>query len=76
MQINLELRQNMPIQEVRRWLESPPQKSWLCSDQCCGKRDLDFWVAREETLRRQILQEQEEVLRSKTKNSDFTFTSD
>ena len=54
---------NMFIQEVRRWLESPPPKSWLCSAQCCGKRDLDFWVGREETLRRQILEEQEEVFR-------------
>ena len=54
---------NMFFQEVRRWLESPPPKSWLCSAQCCGKRDLDFAVAREEILRQQILQEQEEVFR-------------
>ena len=63
MQIILELRGKMFVKEVRRWLENPPTESWLCSAQCCGKRDLDFWVGREETLRRQILEEQEEVFR-------------
>ena len=51
------------VQEVRRWLESPPPQSWLCSAHCCGRRDLDYWTAREEMLRRQILHEQEEVFR-------------
>ena len=51
------------VQEVRRWLESPPPQSWLCSAHCCGRRDLDYWTAREEMLRRQIMHEQEEVFR-------------
>ena len=44
-------------------MESPPPQSWLCSAHCCGRRDLDYWTAREEMLRQQIVQEQEEVFR-------------
>ena len=55
--------QSTSCQEVRRWLESPPPKSWLCSARCCGARDLDHWVAKEERVRRLAQQEQEEVFR-------------
>ena len=44
-------------------MENPPPESWLCSAHCCGRRDLAFWTVREETLRQEILQEQEEVFR-------------
>ena len=50
-------------QEVRRWLENAPPKSWLCSAHCCGARDLDHWLVREEELRKEIQQEQEVVFR-------------
>ena len=50
-------------QDVIRWLEEPPPKSWLCSAHCCGSRDLNYWKANQEKLRRKIQLEQEDILR-------------